>query len=44
MFSHVVRTLTWDTGAKLVRKLRDEVIVDPIFHWSKYDDWPCVVN
>lgn len=39
-----LKILTWDAGAKLVRKLRDEVIVDPIFHRSKHDDWPRVIN
>lgn len=39
-----VKALTWDAGAKLVRELGDEVIVDPIFHWSEHNDWPCVIN
>lgn len=39
-----IKKLTWDAGSKLFRKLRDEVIIDPIFHWSKHDDWPCVIH
>lgn len=38
------KALTWDTGSKLVRELRDEVIVDAIFHWSENNDRPRVVN
>lgn len=36
--------LTWDAGAKLVRELGDEVIVDPVLHGSEHDDWPRVVD
>lgn len=36
--------LTWNTGAKLVWELGDEVIVNSIFHGSKNDDWSCVIN
>lgn len=36
--------LTWDTGSKLVRELRDEVVVDAIFHRSEHNDRPRVVN
>lgn len=38
------KALTWDTGSKLVRELRDEVIVDAIFHRSEHNDRPRVVN
>lgn len=36
--------LTWDAGAKLVRELGDEVIVDPVLHGSEHDDRPRVVD
>lgn len=36
--------LTRYTRAKLVRKLRDKVIIDSVFHWAQYDYRPCVVN
>lgn len=38
------KALTWDTGTKLVRELRDEVIVDAIFHRSEHNDRPRVVH
>lgn len=36
--------LTRYAGAKLVRKLRDEVIIYSVFHWTQYDDRSCVVD
>lgn len=38
------QALTWDTRAKLVRELRDEVVVDTIFHRAEHNDRPRVVN
>lgn len=36
--------LTRYTRAKLVRKLRDEVIVYSVLHWTQYDHRPRVVD
>lgn len=36
--------LTGYTGAKLVGKLRDKVIVYSVLHWTQYDHRPCVVD
>ena len=36
--------LTWDAGSKFLWKLRDEVVVDPIFHGPQHDYGPCVAH